>query len=308
MKKPALQPSEISWKALAYFDLYRFLVAFLFLALVWIGQLPEPLGIYDKALFSISVHFYFLFSLAALFLTHIQKPRYMLQVAGQVFVDIIMITLFMYASAGLNSGFGMLLVIVIAGGSLLTSGRIAILFAAFAAISVLGHEVYIQLFRVYPPPNYIHAGFLGITFFITAFVSHVLAAKVQESEALAEQRAVELEKLFQLNEHIVQRLYSGIIVIDKEFKIRLFNESARHLLGFKENIYGEGIASISPELFDNVNRWRNDEGKQVVIIRPETGGGEIQASFIHLHLDRKFELLIFLDDVVQIRQRAQQMK
>ena len=302
------QPSDISWKALAYFNLYRFLIAFLFLSLVWVGQLPEPLGIYDKTLFSICVHIYFVFSLAAIFFIRIQKPRYVLQVIGQVFVDIVMITLFMYASAGLNSGFGMLMVIVIAGGGILCPGRIGILFASVAAISILGHEVYIQLSRDYPPPNYIHAGFLGITFFITAFISHVLAAKVQQSEALAEQRAEDLDKLFQLNEHIVQRLYSGIIVLDEGFKIRLFNESAKTLLGFKEDIYGKHLKNISPELFNYADKWKKSEGGQAVIIKPSKGSVEVQASFVNLHLDKKFEELIFLDDVVQIRQRAQQMK
>lgn len=302
------QPSEISWKALSYFDLYRFLITFLFASLVLIGQLPEPLGIYDRALFSISAYVYLLISLIALFFTHIQKPPYVIQVIGQVISDIVMITLFMYASAGLNSGFGMLMVIVIAGGGILTPGRIGILFAAVATISVLGHEAYIQLSRDFPPPNYIHAGFLGITFFMTAFIGHVLAIKVQESEALAKQREVDLEKLFQLNEHIVQRLFSGIIVLDEEFKLQLFNESAKSLLGFKEDIYGKDLVNIAPELFNYANKWKENEGEQAVIIRPSKGSTEVQASFVHLHLDKKFELLIFLDDVMQIRQRAQQMK
>ena len=37
----------VTWKALTYFNFYRFLIALLFVSLVWIGQLPEPLGLLD---------------------------------------------------------------------------------------------------------------------------------------------------------------------------------------------------------------------------------------------------------------------
>src|SRR5690606_40251853 len=41
---PARAVRETSWEALTWFNAYRFLVSFLFVALYWIGQLPDPLG------------------------------------------------------------------------------------------------------------------------------------------------------------------------------------------------------------------------------------------------------------------------
>jgi len=55
----------------------------------------------------------------------------------------------MYSSNGLSSGFGLLIAIAVAGGSLLRVGKIAILFAAIATLSVLGHELYLQFFKFY---------------------------------------------------------------------------------------------------------------------------------------------------------------
>lgn len=98
----------------------------------------------------------------------------------------------MYSSNGLSSGFGMLIIIAVAGGSILREGKIAILFAAIAALSVLGHELYIQFFRFFDTVNYTHAGMLGVTFFITAIIGNLLAARVRETEALAEQQAIEI--------------------------------------------------------------------------------------------------------------------
>jgi len=179
--------SETSWRALQYFNLYRFLIASLFVTLVWIGQLPDPLGSYDQSLFSATSHVYLVLAIIIAFTITFRTPQYNLQIATHVMLDIFAISLMMYASNGLNSGFGMLLVVAVIGGSILRAGRIAILFAAVATLFVLAQEVYVQFYRYSPLPNYTHAGFLGITFFMTAFLGQVLAAKVQKSEALAAQ-------------------------------------------------------------------------------------------------------------------------
>jgi two-component system, NtrC family, sensor histidine kinase PilS len=249
-----------SWKALTYYNLYRFLIAFLFVALYWIGQLPEPLGLYDPNTFAVASHIFLFISILAHFFIRLRSPPFFYQVTALVIVDILLIAAFIYSSAGLNSGFGMLMVIAIAGGSILIPGRIGFFFAAIATIVVLGHEVYFQLAMYRPSPNYIHAGFLGITYFVTAFIGHALARKVELSEALASQRAVDLENMARLNQHIVQRLQSGIIVLDDRFQIRLFNESARNLLGVKDDYSSTQIDTLAPALSDAVQDWLAGNG------------------------------------------------
>ena len=301
-------PGITAWNALTYFNFYRFLIAFLFAALIWIGQLPAPLGIYDRQLFSVSVHIYLLFSIAAQFVIRLRRPPYNYQVAIQVLTDIVFISLMMYASAGLNSGFGMLLIIAVAGGGLLSSGKIGILYAAMAALAVLGQEVFAQLNRIDYPFNYTHAGILGITFFVTAFISQILASRVYESEALAERRGVDLQKLAQLNESIVQRLQSGILVIDELLSIRLMNKSAQMLLGLANDSTAVNIRELIPELAANVDKWKAGIGDRSIIVRSGKTGIDLQASFVPLDLEEGFEILIYLDDVSQLRQQAQQMK
>ena len=217
-----------SWQALAYFNIYRILLSGLFIILSQIGQLPEPLGSFDDQLFTrVSLVYLTIAILCSIFI-HKQFPRFNLQIAFHVLIDVIMLSLLMYSSNGLSSGFGMLLVIAIAGGSILRAGKIAILFAAIATIAVLAHELYLQFFLFYEPVNYTHAGILGATFFITAFIGNLLSARVEETKALAEKQAIEINELAKLNEHIVQRMQAGIIVIDSDMKVLLMNESAKH--------------------------------------------------------------------------------
>src|SRR5690606_41268991 len=62
---PATAVRETSWEALTWFNVYRFLVSFLFVALYWIGQLPGPLGSHDLVLFGAAAHGFRLFSLGS---------------------------------------------------------------------------------------------------------------------------------------------------------------------------------------------------------------------------------------------------
>jgi len=297
-----------SWKALTYYNLYRFLIAFLFVSLYWIGQLPEPLGLYDQNTFAVASHVFLFISILSQFLIRLRTPPFFYQVTALVIFDILLIAAFIYSSAGLNSGFGMLMVIAIAGGSILIPGRIGFFFAAIATIVVLGHEVYFQLAMYRPSPNYIHAGFLGITYFVTAFIGHALARKVELSEALALQRAVDLQNMARLNQHIVQRLQSGIIVLDDRLQIRLFNESARNLLGVKEDYSSIQLDKLAPALSDAVQDWLDGNGTGTFIIRAPGGGIDIQVSLSRLTLEGEIEILVFLDDVSRLRQQAQLMK
>jgi two-component system sensor histidine kinase PilS (NtrC family) len=304
----ALQRQDTNWRALRWFDVYRLLVAALFASLYWIGQLPEPLGIYDQRLFAVAVNAYLAAALFAFVPLAYRLPRFRLQVAGLVLADIVAITILMYASDGLSSGFGMLHVIVVAGGALLVPGRIGILFAALAAIAVLGHEVYLHLNRFYPQPNFTHAGFLGMTFFATAVICNALAARVQASEALAAQRGLDLQHLARLNEHIVQQLQGGVLVLDSTLRINLINEAGRHLLGAPADCSGHPVEELSPALGQAVRDWIAAAPEPAAIVPAGPHGAELQVSVTRMRSGEREDLLIFLEDAAALRQRAQQLK
>jgi two-component system sensor histidine kinase PilS (NtrC family) len=300
--------SKTPWDALTYFNFYRFLISFLFVSLYWIGQLPEPLGELDRKTFGIAAHIFLLVSICAQLLVRLKLPAYNLHVAGNVFFDIVIITVLMYASAGLNSGFGMLLVISVTGGSLLSTRQMGVLYASFGTLIVLSHEGYMQLQQLGVTPNYTHAGFLGITFFITSIISWRLASRVEQSEALAAERGQDLQNLARLNENIVQRLQSGIIVLNEELNVRLLNESAKRFINISEDIYNKKITDYFPELGIHLDKWMRENYKQPVTIKIDVTGIEVLLSFSLLGSGKKFNILIFLEEVSPLRQRAQQMK
>jgi len=299
---------ETSWRAVGYFNLYRFLVAALFVSLIWIWELPDPLGDLDNFIFTVSAHVYLFSVFFYGIFFHYQRSYFRLQVTVLVLTDILLLSLMMYSSGGLSSGFGMLAYIAVAGGSLLTADKLSFLFAAVASISVLIQEIYIDFIQFAYTPNYIHGGFLGITFFTVAWLGYILARRVQESEALALQRAFDIEGLSRLNEQIVQRLQSGIVVLDNNYGVRLMNAAARRLLGLKAVPDQTPLEHLAPELAEKLNRWLYHGGDRIFVFKSPGSGIDLQVSLTRLRKETKFGILIFLEDMAQLRQRAQHMK
>lgn len=300
--------ATVAWRPLRFLNLYRVVLSGLFTALALWGVAPKPLGESDSTLFAAVSVLYLLFSLASGFTIRWRWPAFPVQVVVQVGADIVAITLMMHASGGVTSGFGMLLVVAIAGGSLLIEGRIAILFAALATLAVLGQQFYAALHDPLPAANYTQAGMLGVAFFATAILGYVLARRVRASEALAARRSIDLANLAQLNEHIIQRMQSGILAIDPEGTVRLQNQSACVLLGLRPGSTGRPLGALAPELWKLLEFWQRVNAPSSHIFRPARGEVEVMASFASLGTDGKDGTLVFLQDASGMRQRAQQLK
>jgi two-component system sensor histidine kinase PilS (NtrC family) len=300
--------STTAWAALRYFNLYRLSLSGLFVVLIVSGTAPPPIGGFDPELFSIGAFVYFLLAIGVQILVEKQWPVYGLHLLGQVVIDAVAITVMMYASGGITSGFGMLLIVSVAGASLLSEGRIAILFAAITSLAVLGEEAYRWTTLSFPVANYTHAGFLGATFFATALSAYLLGRRVRESEALADQRAIDLANLSRLNEHIIQRMQAGIVVLDGGGRLRLLNESAARLLGSDESAIGRQLGEVAPELEREYSSWMREKQDATRPLRSGSGPIEIIASFTGLGREAIEGTLIFLEDAAVTRQRAQQLK
>ena len=307
---PALAASSASapWQPLGYFNAYRLVLAGLFVTLVTWGAAPRPLGQYDGSLFQVTAIAYFVVSVAACASTLWRWPSFNRQVLVQVSLDIVAITLLMHASGGVTSGFGMLMVVAIAGGSILTQPRIAILFAALASLSVLGQQIYLWLKSPWLGASYPHAGMLGAVFFATAYLVFISARRIRTSETLAARREVDLANLAELNEHIIQRMQSGILAIDENRRIRLVNKSAERLLGLSRGQEGERLERVAVELDRLHDRWYADPSQATYLMSPGDAQTQVQASFAALGSGAQAGALVFLEDASSITQRAQELK
>ena len=297
-----------NWGPLRYFNLYRATLSGLIITLAYFGIAPRYFGLTNSDLFWISAVAYFSFSVLCGVAIQLQWLSFRLQVVGQVIGDIVAITLMMHSSGGVVSGFGTLLVVAIAGGSILTEGRIAIFFAATASVAVLLQQIFSRLLNSLSGTDYSQAGMLGITFFATAFLAYVLAQRVRSSEALAAKRGIDLANLAQLNAHIIQRMQSGVRVLDDDGRIRLANGAASELLSLATNISGHRLEQILPDLLSLKQKWQSNEEQSSHLFRPKNSSVDVMAAFARLGPEPSQGSLIYLEDASAMRQRAQQLK
>ena len=294
-----------TWKPLSLFNLYRLVIAGLFSLVAVTGVDLPPLGAEDHRLFMLTSIAYLLFGLLSALAIHWRTPRFHIQLYSQLPADIICITLLMYASGGVRSGLGTLLIAALAGGGMLMSGQMAILYAAITAMAVLGEEFYIWTNHIAAGPNFTHAGILGATFFATAVLAYLLAKRAREGEALAAQRGVDLANMQQLTEYVIQRMQTGIIVIDLQQRVRLINESAWHLLGAIANPYQYRLVDLSPPLAAYLVLWQENPDREAQAFHPTPTSPEILPRFAKLG---QAGILIFLENTAATAQQAQQMK
>jgi len=305
-----IEKAKPDWRGLFIFNLYRLTVAIIFVISVLSHFSPNFLGQFDKKLFLVTGFLYSGFAIFCIFSIKKKWPRFNLQVFGQFLLDIVAITLLMHASGGVNSGLGLLFIIAIAGGSLLSEGRMAFFFAALASLCVLFHVALADIYNWFLYPSYTHAGMLGVTFFVTAFLVHTLAKRVRVSEALAKQRGDHLRYLAKLNAEIVQNIQSGIVVIDIVNRISLFNEAALRLLGLEQQPNERTLNSVAPELSEQLKNWKKKGKGQVLspLFRPAAGEVDVIATFKELKRGEAATVLIMLEDATLTAQRVQQLK
>ena len=297
------------WKPLRLLSFYRVILAGLLAVLFFSIPGDTGLGSRDNDLYTFTSIAYLYFSVLAGFAARLRQPGFELQTIPQVIIDIIAITLLMFASGGLASGLGILLLITVAAGSILLPGRMAFLFAAIAAMAVMGEEVYSSMQLNIPiSSGYTQAGLFGLALFVTAAATNLMVRRIKETEELARRRGIDIANLAKLNAHIVQRLQAGIIVTDHKHRIRLINETAQKLLDLTKVEKGQPLKSLSPELFARLADWRKAPDTEQPVLPAKIGGTNLLPHFTFLGTADGIGSLIFLEDAATLAKQAQQLK
>ena len=309
---PAIEP-DLTWRVLGTLNVFRLLVAAMLLGLFFASGDPRFFGDRYPALFSATAAGYFVFSVVSGLAVRQRWVSAGLQALAHITADIAAIVILMHASGGITSGLGGLLVVFLGAGSLVLPLQAPVIFAALAAIAVLGEQFFSQLGGVSDAGNYTAAGILGAIIFAISMAVLPLARRIQISEALARQRGVDLANLSELNEYIVQHLRESIVVVDADNNIRLINASAAQILGAPDPCHGLPLFRASKDLTDYVTKWRADPSLKSHIEFTMIAADDSARLAAHIaplgkgH-GRKGPILIFLEDSSIMNARVQQSK
>jgi two-component system, NtrC family, sensor histidine kinase PilS len=307
--------SAENWKLLRNFNFYRLFIALLAAGLVLSGESIPPFGESAPRLFAGTAFLYVGITALSAATIHWRWLPFELQATFLAFIDIVLTTLLLHASHGMDSGIGLFLLVAVAGASLLVNTRLTILFAALATIA-LGLQVNWSFLTEgewvatrWNTENYNQMGLLGIGLFATAAFTHFLAQRLRATEALAQQRGVDLANLAQLNELVIARMHSGVIVCDADGSIRMLNKMARTFLGHPaDETESTTLGALSPELAQQLRHWQTRSGGARGMLHTRTGY-TLMPRFQTVGGRREDQgVLIFLEDTAIIKQQAAQLK
>lgn len=322
--EPAVEPA---WRTLEYFALARVLVASaLVLSVAAFGAPLAARGAVEldgpKVLACSLVYFALAagLAMAAFFV----RRRFMLQVAGQLAVDLAVISSMLVLGGGLRSGVMILYLLPLAGASLLLPTAAAFFVCSIAVIVLLVDTFLRQLQGTGADALVFQGGLYGAALFAITGLLRLLSARLAAQERLAQLRGRDLESQLEINRLVIAQMEQGVIVVDADTRVRANNRAARALLGMNPNVQLTGqrlrdFPALRP-LTEAFAHWLEAERAAGVwsnsVIQPVSradgtepvGDLQLRARFARPPSDGGGEFVIFLEDVRAVEERAQQLK
>jgi len=299
---------SIPRRELYFFALYRVLIATLLAALVFSPLTPFAGEAHQLRLAETVTILYLLVALALL--AWGRNERWLQPIVfGSLLVDITAATLLSHALPGASAGISMSLLFNIAAAALLLPLSRAMLLALLAAAASVTEYVW-QAFEGSDNPRTLAELAMFVTSYLAlAFIAYQIGSRTRRTQQLADQRGAEVANLFEVNELIIRRMRTGVLVVDTSGQITLANEAATALLGDMEGALATervALSIASPELARRLQRWRNGwhEDEQPLQLAPEQA--EVLPRFARLLADSDMSL-IFLDDTTVVSRRAESL-
>lgn len=292
-------------RILKLYHLYRLTIGVLLVLLISSDLDEQLLELAHPPLFRAGSWLYLILNI--LTALGVQSPRNLIQVLSLALVDVVLLSALFYAAGGTPSGIGNLLIVAVAIANILLRGRVGLLIAAIAAIGLIYLTFYLSLSTPQASAQYVQAGALGALCFAAALFVQGLTRRLQASESLAEQRAADVADLEALNDLILQRMRTGILVLDDQHRVLLANQAALGLLG-QDDLAGKILDPHCTELVKRLQYWQANTSLRPASLQAHGDGPTLQPSFIALQRGGQRHTLILLDDISQIAQQAQQLK
>lgn len=293
------------WRSLRYFAYYRLIVAGVFLGAIVFAEGPLNIGAEEPRLFLWTSAVYLCAAAVILFVLIRWKHAFNLQLTVQVLIDILCLTLLLFASGGAKSGMAMMLLVVLVGAGLVGQGRMVLFYAAIATLFLLLEHAYRVLQLRGEVGDFLRTGLTSIGFFGSAIVARLLANRMIANEELARKRGIELADQMLISERVIHDMQDGVLVIDAAGQVSQCNPRARALLGWLD-ASATSLADYSPTLAEEYRMRRALGIESELVMQVPWNGRILRARF--LPPGKGGNALIFVEDVGRQQQEARQVK
>lgn len=300
----AASENRQNWALLIIYSGYRALLATLLTSMFLLTAADPVVGKHAPHMFLLTTSVYSLYAVGLLVYQLISKRiGNSAQVFTSLMVDILALTLISYGSGDDVAGMSLLILPAIAAGNMLLPGRLGVLLAAMASIAVIAESSYQVLYESVASNEFAGAGMLGLAFFTTSIAVQYLSQRIVTAQQLAESRKADVQQLLRISERIVQNMRTGILVLKTDGTIRLINEAAAEMLNIRHrNFHRPQMAPRA--LLEAIESERRNPAH----VRFEDSGRLLQIGQATLNDSELDDRLLFIEDVSQLAQQAQQLK
>lgn len=227
-----------------------------------------------------------------------------------ILIDLIAVAILAYACGGINSGLFFLMLPEAAMAGMILPLRLSLLSASVASLSTLFIQSLLVFDEISSAAGFLPSGILGLVLFATTLVFGTLGRSLLASQARAEENARTARALRAMNDSIIARMETGVLVVEDNI-VRLANRAANNLLCGRN---GEDLPLVAEDIRDlgrlgeRYVDWLENRGEGFRAFTHPYSGINIQVQFSRLQSAESDQVLVFLEDTRRLRQRAQQLK
>jgi len=243
---------------------------------------------------------------------------------AQIVWDLLLVTTLILVTGGVNSPYAFLYFLSIISASVLLARSESYYTASLCVIlygAILDFQYYGRLSQLGldPLPAQVHgAGYIFYliflyctSFYLTAFLAGNLSERARRSESALQEKAIDYDELERLNSSIVSTIDSGLLTINQEARIRVFNRHAELLTGISQReAYNRELSEVFPGLSHFADaRFGVVQGEFEHL---DQGGEQMLLSFKSVPLTGKdggvLGAILDLRDLTQIKRMTEELK
>lgn len=289
-----------------FFSLYRILQATLLTGLLFTPFGSELVQVNEPEFARVVSLTYLIGAVFLLLWGSVTDHTRRLPVYVGIGVDIVATLLSLFATSNLDAGIATLILVNIASAATLVPYRSAFTFALIAGAGGFVERT-LSIFMTGESERSLGEVLLfALAYVAAAGLSQLLRTEVTQRQKLMDRQESDLASLSQLNELIIRRMRSGVLVIDHGNKIQRINESAWYLLG-QPSPTRKDLNEINPPLASRADEWRRGNTSNSQPLSLAEGQPEVIPRFVAVPQSEARLCIAFLEDTSLMTRQAEQL-
>jgi two-component system, NtrC family, sensor histidine kinase PilS len=289
------------------------LMVLLAIELAVIRLTPSPLPILP---FLTGMMLWFVLSLFFVFLVSVWS-EHRLQAILQVIADLVMVTLIVQVTGGIDSSLNFLYPLVIVVACMLLPRAWGYLSAALAFI-LFGTILELDYYSIVPSYSSSHPKLTALqvvilvnlfAYFAIAYLAGLLMSKLRQVDVQLKDASGALEDLQALHESIVQSMSGGVITTGLDGRITLVNRAAQQLLEISEiELRGRSMGDLFQDPLPHFGGDRGDAEVRYATVSGFRKTFRVMVSALNLSSRGDLGFVYSFDDLTEIRRLEREVR